>query len=159
MRIRWRNFELPSRVRLDNETSSDTYGRFTVEPFERGFGTTFGNRLRRVLLSSIEGTAVTSVKIDGVVHEYASIPGVLEDVTDMVRMVYGDRVIFHDGDEAIAPGVWVHHIGGHTDGLQVADVAAQQSPRVPVVLLTGRPSFGAAQSAIRTHVREIVAKP
>ena len=71
MRIRWRNFELPSQVRLDNESATDTYGLFLVEPFERGFGTTIGNGLRRVLLSSIEGTAVTSVKIDGVVHEYS----------------------------------------------------------------------------------------
>ncbi len=81
MRIRWRNFELPSQVRLESETATDTYGKFIVEPFERGFGATIGNGLRRVLLSSIEGTAVTSVKIDGVVHEYSTIPGVLEDVT------------------------------------------------------------------------------
>ena len=84
MRIRWRNFELPSQVKMDAETASDSYGLFVVEPFERGFGTTIGNGLRRVLLSSIEGTAVTSVKIDGVVHEYSTIPGVLEDVSHIV---------------------------------------------------------------------------
>ncbi len=95
MRIRWRNFELPSQVRLDPETSTDTYGRFVVEPFERGFGTTIGNGLRRVLLSSIEGTAVTSVKIDGVVHEYSTIPGVLEDITHIVLNFKKLRVRMH----------------------------------------------------------------
>ena len=84
MRIRWRNFELPSQVSIDHDTVSDTYARFTVEPFEKGFGTTIGNGLRRVLLSSIEGSAVTSVRIDGVVHEYSSIPGVLDDVTQII---------------------------------------------------------------------------
>ena len=85
MRIRWRNFELPSSVILEKETQSEEYGRFAVEPFERGFGTTVGNALRRVLLSSIEGAAVTAVKIDGVLHEFSTIPGVREDVTVRVR--------------------------------------------------------------------------
>ena len=84
MRIRWRNFELPSQVQLERSTVTDEYGKFVVEPFERGFGTTIGNGLRRVLLSSIEGTAVTSVKIEGVVHEFSTIPGVLEDVTYII---------------------------------------------------------------------------
>ena len=84
MRIRWRNFELPSLVKVDNETATDSYSKFVVEPFERGFGTTIGNGLRRVLLSSIEGTAVSWVKIEGVVHEFSSIPGVYEDVTHIV---------------------------------------------------------------------------
>jgi DNA-directed RNA polymerase subunit alpha len=95
MRIRWRNFELPSQVRLDNDTATDRYGRFVVEPFERGFGTTIGNGLRRVLLSSIEGTAVTSVKIDGVVHEFSTIPGVLEDVTQIILNLKKLRVRMH----------------------------------------------------------------
>ena len=90
MRIRWRNFELPSQVRLEPETSSDTYAKFTVEPFERGFGTTIGNGLRRVLLSSIEGTAVTSVRVEGVVHEFSTIPGVLED--DVIVDARDDRM-------------------------------------------------------------------
>lgn len=95
MRIRWRNFELPSQVRLEPETATDTYGKFIVEPFERGFGATIGNGLRRVLLSSIEGTAVTAVKIDGVVHEYSTIPGVLEDVTHIVLALKKLRVRMH----------------------------------------------------------------
>ena len=84
MRIRWRNFELPSRVRPEAETLTEEYGRFVVEPFERGFGHTIGNGLRRVLLSSIEGTAVTAVRIEGAEHEFASLEGVYEDVTDII---------------------------------------------------------------------------
>ena len=84
MRIRWRNFELPSKVVPDSEAKSSEYGRFVIEPFERGFGHTIGNGLRRVLLSSIEGTAVTSVRIEGAEHEFASLEGVYEDVTDII---------------------------------------------------------------------------
>jgi len=83
MRIRWRGLELPSRVAPDLEVASATYGIFTAEPFERGFGATIGNSLRRILLSSLEGSAVTRVKIQGVQHEFAQIPGVVEDVTDI----------------------------------------------------------------------------
>jgi len=84
MRIRWRGLELPTRVVRDDSISTDTYGRFTVEPFERGFGTTVGNSLRRILLSSLEGSAVTHVRIAGAAHEFMSLPGVLEDVTDII---------------------------------------------------------------------------
>ena len=84
MRIRWRSFELPTRVVPDVETLSESYGRFIAEPFERGFGITIGNSLRRVLLSSLEGSAVTSVKIEGVSHEFSTIEGVKEDVTDII---------------------------------------------------------------------------
>src|SRR5271169_2061991 len=84
MRIRWLGLELPSRVVRDTQVSTDTYGRFTVEPFERGFGTTVGNSLRRILLSSLEGAAVTHVKIKGASHEFSSLPGVMEDVTDII---------------------------------------------------------------------------
>ena len=84
MRIRWRNFELPSKVEPDNASLTGEYGRFIIEPFERGFGHTIGNGLRRVLLSSIEGAAVTAVKIDGVLHEFSSIPGVVEDTIDLI---------------------------------------------------------------------------
>src|SRR6056297_3223878 len=84
MRIRWRGLELPTRVINEQEISTPTYGRFMVEPFERGFGTTVGNALRRILLSSLEGAAVTSVRISGADHEFMSLPGVLEDVTDII---------------------------------------------------------------------------
>src|SRR5256884_6401977 len=87
MRIRWRGLELPNRVVSDRATLSDTYGKFSVEPFERGFGVTVGNSLRRILLSSLEGSAVTRIKIQGVQHEISTIPGVVEDVTDIVLNV------------------------------------------------------------------------
>lgn len=84
MRIRWRGLELPNRVVSDRTTLTDTYGKFSAEPFERGFGVTVGNSLRRILLSSLEGSAVTRVKIQGVQHEISTIPGVVEDVTDII---------------------------------------------------------------------------
>ena len=84
MRIRWRGLELPNRVQSDRNTLTDTYGKFSVEPFERGFGVTVGNSLRRILLSSLEGSAVTRVKLQGVQHEISTIPGVVEDVTDII---------------------------------------------------------------------------
>jgi DNA-directed RNA polymerase subunit alpha len=84
MRIRWRGLELPSRVVSDRDTLTDTFGKFSAEPFERGFGVTVGNSLRRILLSSLEGSAVTRVKIQGVQHEISTIPGVVEDVTDII---------------------------------------------------------------------------
>ncbi|MHC4426692.1 MAG: DNA-directed RNA polymerase subunit alpha [Planctomycetota bacterium] len=87
MRVTWRGLELPTRVERDTMVSSDKYGRFFIEPFERGFGTTIGNSLRRILLSSLEGSAVTSMKIAGVDHEFSSISGVMEDVTEIVLNV------------------------------------------------------------------------
>src|SRR5258708_8128788 len=80
----WRGFEKTKGLGTDTETLTDKYGRFYAQPFERGFGTTIGNALRRVLLSSIEGAAVTAVKIEGVLHEFQSIPGVVEDATDII---------------------------------------------------------------------------
>ncbi|MDP7062914.1 MAG: DNA-directed RNA polymerase subunit alpha [Planctomycetota bacterium] len=84
MRIRWRDFELPSGVVHEQSTATDSYGKFLIEPFEQGFGHSIGNGLRRVLLGSIEGTAVTAAEIDGVEHEFRSIEGVVEDVTELV---------------------------------------------------------------------------
>jgi DNA-directed RNA polymerase subunit alpha len=82
--VLWKGFQKPKRLATDTETLTDKYGRFWAQPFERGFGTTVGNALRRVLLSSIEGAAVTAVKIEGVLHEFQSIPGVVEDATDII---------------------------------------------------------------------------
>src|SRR5215831_12930216 len=84
MRIRWRGLELPNRVNSDRATLTDYYGKFVAEPFERGFGVTVGNSLRRILLSSLEGSSVTRIKIQGVQHEIQTIPGVVEDVTDII---------------------------------------------------------------------------
>lgn len=84
MGIKWRDFQLPKRLECDESTYTNTYGKFSAAPFERGYGVTLGNSLRRVLLSSIEGTSVTSVKIQGVQHEFSTIPGVLEDVPEII---------------------------------------------------------------------------
>jgi len=97
MRVRWRGLELPSQVAIDKEVSTPTYGRFVIEPFERGFGTTVGNSLRRILLSSLEGAAVSFVKISGVTHEFMAIDGVYEDVTDIILNVKS-LIIRMEGD-------------------------------------------------------------
>ncbi len=80
----WKGFQRPKRLEFERETLTDRFGRFTAQPFERGFGTTVGNAMRRVLLSSIEGAAVTAVKIEGVLHEFSPIQGVVEDATDLI---------------------------------------------------------------------------
>jgi DNA-directed RNA polymerase subunit alpha len=84
MGVKWRDFQMPKRLECDEATYTDRYGKFIAEPFERGYGVTLGNSLRRVLLSSIEGGAVTSIRIDGVQHEFATIPGVVETVSDII---------------------------------------------------------------------------
>ena len=98
MRITWRGLELPTRVERDNSVSTDNYGRFYIEPFERGFGTTIGNSLRRVLLSSLEGSAVSSIKIAKIDHEFSTIAGVMEDVTEVVLNVK-KLIVRLQGDE------------------------------------------------------------
>jgi DNA-directed RNA polymerase subunit alpha len=80
----WKGFQKPKRLAVDPDSLTDRYGKFTAQPFERGFGHTIGNALRRVLLSSIEGGAITAVRIEGVLHEFQSIPGVVEDATDII---------------------------------------------------------------------------
>ncbi|MGB7326336.1 MAG: DNA-directed RNA polymerase subunit alpha [Rubripirellula sp.] len=87
MHIRWRGMELPSALEVDRDTLTSSYGKFVAEPFERGFGASVGNSLRRVLLSSLMGSAVTQIKIRGAQHEFTSIPGVVEDVTQIVLNV------------------------------------------------------------------------
>lgn len=98
MHVRWRGLELPYKVVKDDRSATPTFGRFTAEPFERGFGTTIGNSIRRVLLSSLEGAAITKVKIAGVQHEFGTMPGVLEDVTDILLNIKG-LVVSMDSDE------------------------------------------------------------
>jgi len=97
MRIRWRGLELPTRVVRDESVSTNEYGHFSIEPFERGFGTTVGNSLRRILLSSLEGSAITHARIAGADHEFCSLPGVLQDVTDIILNIKG-LVVSVDGD-------------------------------------------------------------
>jgi len=91
----WKGFQRPKRVEAETETLTATYGRFTAQPFERGFATTIGNALRRCLLSSIEGAAITAVNIEGVLHEFSSIPGVVEDVTDIILNLKQMSITLH----------------------------------------------------------------
>ncbi len=124
MRVTWRGLELPTRVERDTVVSSDKYGRFFIEPFERGFGTTIGNGLRRVLLSSLEGSAVTSVKIASVDHEFSSIKGVMEDVTEIVLNVK-NLVIRLQGDSTKTMKVSANKAGAVTAADIVADPAIE----------------------------------
>ena len=91
----WREFIRPRRLEVEEDSHSETYGRFSCEPLERGFGTTLGNALRRVLLSSLYGAAITSVRISGVLHEFSTIPGVQEDVADVVLNLKEVRLRMH----------------------------------------------------------------
>ena len=94
----WRELIKPKRLQVDAETLTDCYGKFTAEPFERGFGTTLGNALRRILLSSLQGAAITSVRIKGVLHEFSTVPGVTEDVTDIILNLKGVLVRLHGNE-------------------------------------------------------------
>jgi DNA-directed RNA polymerase subunit alpha len=95
MDLRKKGFQLPEKINVETDTLSDTYGKFYAEAFERGYGTTIGNSLRRILLSSIEGAAVTTVRIPGVLHEFSNIPGVREDVIDIILNVKQLRFKMH----------------------------------------------------------------
>ncbi len=122
MRIRWRGLELPSRVQRDEQVSTETYGKFFAEPFERGFGTTVGNSLRRILLSSLEGAAVTHIRIKGADHEFSSLPGVMEDVTDIILNIKS-LVVKLDADEPKQMSITVKKAGPITAGMIEADPA------------------------------------
>jgi DNA-directed RNA polymerase subunit alpha len=91
----WRDLIRPKKLQVEAESYTNTYGKYYAEPFERGFGTTLGNSLRRVILSSLQGAAITSVKIKGVLHEFSAIPGVTEDVTDIILNLKGVRFKMH----------------------------------------------------------------
>jgi DNA-directed RNA polymerase subunit alpha len=122
MRIRWRGLELPSRVLRDEQVSTDTYAKFVAEPFERGFGTTVGNSLRRILLSSLEGAAVTHIRLKGAEHEFSSLPGVTEDVTDIILNVKS-LVVKLDSDDNKDMKLVVNKAGPITAGMIQADAA------------------------------------
>src|SRR5881396_47793 len=93
----WRELKKPKRLEVDEKSLTPTYGKFFGEPFERGYGTTIGNALRRVLLSSLQGAAIVALRVKGVLHEFSTIPGVTEDVTDIVLNLKEVRVKLHDG--------------------------------------------------------------
>jgi len=120
MRIRWKGLELPTRVVSDEAAGTPTYGRFVAEPFERGFGVTIGNSLRRILLSSLEGAAVTGVRIENVLHEFSSIDGVIEDVTDVILNIKG-LVIRLEGAEPRTVSLEADQAGPVTAGMIQTD--------------------------------------
>jgi DNA-directed RNA polymerase subunit alpha len=116
----WKGFQRPKRLEVDQESLTPTYGRFTAQPFERGFATTIGNALRRCLLSSIEGAAITAINIEGVLHEFSSIPGVQEDVTDIILNL--KQIPFHlHTDEAKVLSIDVQGPGNVTAGQMAED--------------------------------------
>ena len=127
MGIKWKDFQLPKRLECDEATYTDSYGKFSAAPFERGYGVTLGNSLRRVLLSSIEGSAVTAVKIANVAHEFSTIPGVLEDVPEIIlnikslvlnshskitKTIYlkADKISVHNPDRVLTEGPFLSEI-------------------------------------------------
>ena len=120
MRIRWRGLELPSRVLRDEQVSTEQYAKFTAEPFERGFGTTVGNSLRRILLSSLEGAAVTHIRLKGADHEFSSLHGVLEDVTDIILNIKS-LIVKLDSDETKTMTLRANKAGAVTAGMIEAD--------------------------------------
>ncbi len=124
MRVTWRGLELPTRVERDEHISTDTYGRFSIEPFERGFGTTIGNSLRRILLSSLEGSAVESIKVSGVDHEFMSVEGVMEDVTAIV-MNAKKLIVRMQGDETKVVKVTADKAGPVTAGMIECDASIE----------------------------------
>ena len=141
MRITWRGLELPTNVLRDEAVSSNTYGRFYVEPFERGFGTTIGNSLRRVLLSSLEGSAVTSIKIKGVDHEFTTIEGVVEDITEIILNVK-QLVVRLQGEEPKVLMVSANKAGAVTAGMIECDASVQiANPDLVLATLTEDVSF------------------
>jgi len=124
MHRNWRELIKPKKIEWDPEKLTDVYGKLACEPLERGFGHTLGNALRRVLLSSLQGAAVTAVKIEGVRHEFSTLPGVREDVTDILLNLKGIRLNLHSGESATArikatgeQSITVTDIeAGHSDG-------------------------------------------
>lgn len=149
MHIRWRGLELPARVVRDDAVSTDSYARFVVEPFEQGFGTTIGNSLRRVLLSSLEGAAVTTVKIAGVSHEFTSIEGVLEDVTDILLNIKGISLSLQGADQKVMT-VRANRAGVVKAGDIVTDPAVQiVNPEHHLCTLTANVNFQAEMTVRR----------
>lgn len=149
MRIRWRGLELPTRVVRDESIGTDTYARFSIEPFERGFGTTVGNSLRRILLSSLEGSAVTHVRIAGADHEFCSLEGVYEDVTDIILNIK-QLVVSLDSDVPKTMRVERTSAGEVRAGDFVCDPAITvHNPDLVIATLTAPTKFSAELTVAR----------
>src|SRR5213596_3464872 len=123
----WKGFQRPKRLEFERETLTDRFGRFSAQPFERGFGTTVGNSMRRVLLSSIEGAAVTAVKIEGVLHEFSPIQGVVEDATDIILNLKQIPLKLHTDHtktliiKGLQPGVYTSGNIEHDPDIEILD--------------------------------------
>ena len=123
----WKGFQKPKRLVVHSDTATEKYALFSAQPFERGFGTTIGNALRRVLLSSIEGAAVTAVKVEGVLHEFSSIPGVVEDATDIILNLKQIPIKLHSEEHATiylnapSPGVYTSESIEHGPEIEILD--------------------------------------
>ena len=149
MHVRWRGLELPAQVRVDDRSRTNTFGRFIVEPFERGFGTTVGNSLRRILLSSIQGAAVVSARIERVEHEFSTLPGVLEDVVDIILNLKG-LVVSLDSDEPKTMRLAATGPGEVTADLIEADTAVTiHNPDYLIATLTDEVDFEAEMTVAR----------
>ncbi len=145
----WKGFQKPKRLEVDTETLTATYGKFYAQPFERGFGTTVGNALRRVLLSSIEGAAITAVKIEGVLHEFSSLAGVVEDVTDIILNLKQIPIKMHTTEEKILT-LDVHRKGKVTAADLQGDSAIEiLDPDAPIATLSEN---GKLQAEMRVSI-------
>ena len=137
MQKNWRSLIRPKHIEIDEKTHTPTYGEFIVQPLEKGFGITLGNALRRVLLSSIYGAAITSVRFDGVLHEFTTIPGVKEDVTDIILNLKGVRFKVHQEDPRVV------HLNVSREGVVTAsDIKTDGTvevlnPEHPIATLSG----------------------
>ncbi|MCA9292119.1 MAG: DNA-directed RNA polymerase subunit alpha [Phycisphaerales bacterium] len=143
MHVRWRGLELPAKVVIDERSRTNTFSRFIAEPFERGFGTTVGNSLRRILLSSIEGAAVIKANIEGVEHEFSTLPGVSEDVTDIILNIK-NLIVSLEGDEPKTMRLAATGPGEVTADLIEADTAVTiHNPDLVICTLTDTVDFDA----------------
>ncbi|MEC8319763.1 MAG: DNA-directed RNA polymerase subunit alpha [Planctomycetota bacterium] len=149
MQVRWRGLELPARVDKDPKSATDSFGRFTAEPFVRGFGTTVGNSLRRILLSSIEGAAVTKVSIQGVSHPFETMEGVLQDVTDILLNLK-NLVVSMQGDGPVEMKVSAEGLGDITAELIECDPSITiHNPELVLATLTADRDFEATLTVER----------
>jgi len=149
MQVRWRGLELPARVDKDPKSATDTFGRFMAEPFVRGFGTTIGNSLRRILLSSIEGAAVTKVTIQGVSHPFETMDGVLQDVTDILLNMK-NLVVSMEGDGPMEMKLSAEGLGDITAELIECDSSITiHNPELVIATLTAARDFEATLTVER----------
>jgi DNA-directed RNA polymerase subunit alpha len=157
MQRNWRSMIRPKRVEIDEATHTRFYGEFICQPLERGFGITFGNALRRVLLSSIQGAAIVSVRIDGVVHEFSAVPGVKEDVTEIILNLKGVRLKLHqDGPRVVR--LDMSEEGMVTAGDLICDPTVEiLNPDHHIATLSGESPFK-AEMAVRTGKGYVPAK-